>query len=491
MEKARNIVIFGGNGDLAMRKLLPALYHLYAEDLLQEKSCIVGIARKVMTQDEYRHFTKQALQDFVEKDFYDEVKVRTFLEHVVYVQLDAYDKNAYEALNIVLNEKGDVNKGSVFYFATPPELFQIIGGHLNDMQLTNAVSRIVVEKPIGTDLQSSITINEQLAALFPENNIYRIDHYLGKTSVQNLLALRFANRLFEPLWSQDNIDSVQITCAELVGVEGRWDYYDNAGALRDMVQNHLLQLLCLVAMEPPAQFDVKSIRDEKIKVLRSLRPLVDMDVLTNTVRGQYRSGVVNDTVLPAYTSEAGQGKKSDTETFVAMRAYVDNWRWAGVPFYLRTGKRLTRRYSEIVIQFKPVSHAIFSQPLTANRLVIRLQPNQEIKLILMNKEPGLSSDTKLEPVPLNLSLLESFRTQRSPGAYERLLYDAIKGDGRLFMSRYEVEEAWRWIDNVLQGWEKMQMPVSYYHAGGMGPMQSDQLLSEDGRQWLNPNFDEI
>jgi glucose-6-phosphate 1-dehydrogenase len=350
--------------------------------------------------------------------------------------------------------------------------------------LASERNRIVVEKPIGHDLKSCREINDVLGKGFSEDRIFRVDHYLGKEAVQNLLALRFANTFFEPLWNKVSIDHVQITVAETVGVEGRWGYYDEYGAIRDMVQNHMLQLLCLVAMEPPASLDPDSVRNEKVKVLRSLRPINGREVERKTVRGQYRAGVADGRSVPGYI-EDGEGKKSDTETFIALCAHVDNWRWAGVPFYLRTGKRLPERSTQIVIQFREVPHSIFKgSELLANRLTIRLQPEEEISLGLMNKTPTLEpgGGMDLQPLALNLSLSDAFPARRRI-AYERLLLEALKNDPTLFVRRDEAEAAWAWIDAIVAGWTKTAMKPTPYVAGTWGPQGTQALVERDGRSW--------
>jgi len=371
----------------------------------------------------------------------------------------------------------------VFYLACAPQLFGTVCRRLADAGLVTGESRVVLEKPIGWDLDSARQINNDVGAVFAEHQVFRIDHYLGKETVQNLLVLRFANMLFEPLWNNQWIDHVQITVAETVGVGSRGGYYDNSGALRDMVQNHLLQLLCLVAMEPPTRYEMDAVRDEKLKALLALRPLTAEAADRDTVRGQYRSGAVGGEPVPGYLDELGTGQ-SGTETYVALKVWLDNWRWAGVPFYLRTGKRMYERTSEIVIQFRPVPHVIFppgAGSIVPNRLVAHLQPDESVRLHMMAKEPG-PGGLRLHPAPLNLSFAEAFAA-RSADAYERLLMDVVRGNSTLFMRRDEVEAAWRWVDHILHAWEAGGQPPKPYHAGTTGPSAAIALIERDGRTW--------
>lgn len=343
----------------------------------------------------------------------------------------------------------------------------------------------MLEKPIGKSLESSKVINDSVSAVVAENNIYRIDHYLGKETVQNLLAVRFANALFEPVWTNAHIDNVQITVAETVGVEGRWGYYDDSGAMRDMIQNHLLQLLCLVAMGVPVSLDADAVRAEKLKVLRSLKKMSLERVRRNTVRAQYSAGSMDGEQVPGYKEEEGGKPGSQTETFVAVRADIHNWRWRGVPFYLRTGKRLPARYSEIVIQFKDVPHSIFPEAsnLNPNKLVIRLQPEESIQLYMMNKLPGLGEGMQVTPVTLNLTMPDRIADARVPEAYERLILDVIRGNSTLFVHRDEVEAAWTWADAIIEGWSKSTVDPHTYPAGSWGPQAAFELVARDGRSW--------
>ena len=474
------IVIFGATGDLALRMLYPSLYFLELDGLLPTALSIVGASRSPLSDAAFAERVEAAVRERAGKDFSDEV-FEGFRKRLKYLGGDASQPEMYLRLSHAVENAGEV----IFYLSTSPSLYGAIAQNLGRCGLAAAPNRIVVEKPIGRDLASCRAINDALGQAFSEDRIFRVDHYLGKEAVQNLLALRFANTFFEPLWNKVSIDHVQITVAETVGVEGRWGYYDEYGAIRDMVQNHMMQLLCLVAMEPPASLDPDSVRNEKVKVLRSLRTINGHEVDRKTVRGQYRVGVADGHSVPGYADEA-DGKASDTETFVALCAHIDNWRWAGVPFYLRTGKRMPERSSQIVIQFREVPHSVFGgAELLANRLTIRLQPQEEISLLLMNKTPTLEEEGRgmdLKPLALNLSLSDAFPARRRI-AYERLLLEAIKNDTTLFVRRDEAEAAWAWIDAVVHGWQKTGMKPNPYVAGTWGPAGAFALIERDGRSW--------
>ena len=473
-------IVFGGTGDLAERKLLPALYHRQVGGQIVDPTCIIGASRAEMTDDEYRAFARKALEQFV-KEGLDEDEVQRFLAKLRYVSVDAKSDKGWDDLKAKLD--GDPRKKRAYYLAVGPSLFGDFATKLREHGLITDETRIVVEKPIGRDLESAGVLNDTLGEVFTEDQVFRIDHYLGKETVQNLMALRFANALYEPLWNSAHIDHVQITVAESVGLEGRAGYYDKAGALRDMVQNHILQLLCLVAMEAPASMDADTVRDEKLKVLRALKPITAASAEKATVRGQYRAGASNGGAVKGYTEELESGE-SNTETFVAIKAEIENWRWAGVPFYLRTGKRLATRVSEIVIQFKPIPHSIFEDgagKVFANQLVIRLQPDEGVKQWIMIKDPG-PGGMRLRHVPLDMSFAESFSV-RNPDAYERLIMDVIRGNQTLFMRRDEVEAAWRWIDPIIAAWEDNEQPAQGYTAGTWGPSSSIALIERDGRTW--------
>jgi glucose-6-phosphate 1-dehydrogenase len=478
-----DLVVFGGTGDLTLRKLLPALYYRFRDGQMPEGSRIVAVARATMTTADYLSLVKEALAEHVPAGDLDDALWARFSAGLSFVHLDASKPEGWGGLATALIDSG--LRPRLFYLATGPQLFGPICRNAGAAGLVTPETRVVLEKPIGTDLASARRINDEVGSVFREEQIFRIDHYLGKESVQNLLALRFANSLFEPLWSAAHIDHVQISVAESIGVEGRGDYYDRSGALRDMVQNHLLQLLCLVAMEPPADMDASALRDEKLKVLKALKPIVDGEVNARTVRGQYRAGAVDGVAVPSYAEELGAETASRTETFVCIRASIENWRWAGVPFYLRTGKRLAERVSEIVIQFKAVPHSIFPASVgavTPNRLVVRLQPDDGIQLYLMSKDPG-PGGMRLREASLDINFANAFQV-RYPDAYERLLMDVVRGNPTLFMRRDEVEAAWSWVEPILEGWAETGEPPKPYISGSWGPTAAIALIERDGRTWF-------
>ncbi|ANP46098.1 glucose-6-phosphate dehydrogenase [Candidatus Viadribacter manganicus] len=477
-----DLVVFGATGDLSLRKLFPSLLHRFLDGQIPQQSRIIGVARSEMDTDAFRKMVHEAHLKFDPKANIDEAKCDEFLKRVEYARVDATAPAAeWGALNAALaNGNGNVR---IFYLSTAPSLFVTIAQRLAEAGLATPTSRIVLEKPIGRDLASSRAINDGVGAVFDEHRTFRIDHYLGKETVQNLLVLRFANMLVEPLWSRATIDHVQITVAEELGVESRVEYYDKSGALRDMVQNHILQLLCLVALESPNSMDADAIRTEKLKVLSALRRIDAKDVAAKTVRGQYKAGLIGGARAPAYVEEVG--KPTRTETFVAIKAEVDNWRWAGVPFYLRTGKRMGARRSEIVVQFKDTPVQIFGAGAGApNRLVLRLQPDEGVRLWLNMKEPG-PGGLRIKTAPLDLSFAEEFNV-RYPDAYERLLMDIVRGNLSLFMRRDEVDAAWKWADALLAAWETSGHEPFLYPAGSNGPTQSALLMDRDGRAWWDP-----
>ncbi len=478
-----DIVIFGGTGDLSIRKLIPALYRCELEGKLPNGSRILLSNRDEGVDQACLDRVQQGLQEHLNKGEFDSDLWQTFSQRLQPVTLDLATLNQqWDDFADLLNEQQ--GRARIYYMAIPPSIYGITCGHLAEKNLIDQNSRVVLEKPIGYDLESARDINAQVADFFPENNIYRIDHYLGKETVQNLLALRFTNVIFEQLWDGKSIDHVQITLSETVGLEGRAGFYDQAGALRDMVQNHLLQLLCFIAMDPPNKMNAESIRNEKIKVMQALRPIRGDDVDTYTARGQYVAGQLNDETVPGYLSELGK-PDSHTETYVAIRAHIDNWRWAGVPFYLRTGKRLQERFAEIVIQFKAVSHEVYDKSageLEANRLVIRLQPDECIQLSLMTKSLH-DSDLNLKPVSLDLDFADTYENL-TPDAYKRLLLDVAEGNPTLFAHRDEVEQAWRWLDPMLEAWQQSGIKPENYEAGSWGPAGAEELLTREGRKWF-------
>ncbi|MGE3691656.1 MAG: glucose-6-phosphate dehydrogenase [Novosphingobium sp.] len=473
---ANRLLLFGATGDLAKRMLLPSLCALHGDGLVAEDLKIVGTARSELDDAGFRNLAREALEKFMPADR--RSNMAAFLNRLSYQPLDASQTPGFGSL---ADKVGPVDRGLAIFLSTAPSLFEPTIAGLAASGLAGDHVRIGLEKPLGSDLESSRHINDAVARAFPEERTFRIDHYLGKETVQNLLALRFANLMFEPLWNAAHIDHVQITVAETVGLEGRVGFYDDAGALRDMVANHMLQLLALVAMEPPAGYEATAVRDEKVKVLRSLR-LVGPD---ETVTGQYQAGAINGQAVPGYAEELG--KPSGTETFVAIKAHIDNWRWKGVPFYLRTGKRLPQRTTEIIVQFRRVPHSIFagqgarSEP---NRLVIGIQPEENITLSLMAKVPGLDRDgIRLRRVPLDIAMSEAFAGPVRRIAYERLLLDLIEGDQTLFVRRDEVEAQWDWIDAIRASWAEHGLTPKPYTAGSWGPTAAIALAERDGVTW--------
>ena len=471
---ANRLLLFGATGDLAQRMLLPSLCALDADQLISPDLAIVGTARSDHDDASYRNFARAALEKYLPGNR--KGGIATFLNRLSYVPLDATKPEGFGAL---ADKVGPIDGGMAIFLSTAPSLFEPTIAGLERSGLATEKVRIGLEKPLGSDLASSRQINDAVASAFPEHRIFRIDHYLGKETVQNLLALRFANLMFEPLWNAAHIDHVQITVAETVGLESRIDFYDGAGALRDMVQNHMLQLLALVAMEPPVSYEATAVRDEKVKVLRALRPIQPSE----TVTGQYRAGAIARQAVPGYDEELGQ--ESDTETFVALKAHVDNWRWKGVPFYLRTGKRLPKRTTEIVVQFRCIPHSIFDGARTLpNRLVIGIQPEENISLSLMAKVPGLDRNgIGLREVPLDIAMPDAFTGTHRRIAYERLLLDLIEGNQTLFVRRDEVEAQWQWIDAIRNVWAGEGQTPKTYTAGSWGPSAAIALTERDGVSW--------
>jgi glucose-6-phosphate 1-dehydrogenase len=477
-----DIIIFGGHGDLALRKLMPALYHLCRDGHIAKESRIISVSRDGFSQEEHIALTKEKLQLNLKGDCYNEEYFELFQEYLYYVQTDLKESGSYEGFAELMREHPERER--INYLSTSPVLFGTICKNLHAYDLITPKSRVVLEKPIGRDLASSRVINEEVAKHFQESAIFRIDHYLGKDTVQNIMALRFSNMLFMPIWNAQYIDHIQITVAESVGLEGRWDYYNEYGAMRDMIQNHLMQLLCLMTMEPPCSLDGDSVRDEKLKVIRSLRPIEGDDLKLKTVRGQYSEGAINKEAVPGFFEEEGGSPNSDTETFAALRVDIDNWRWHNVPIYLRTGKRMSKRYSEIVVDFKEIPHSIFPNKgscIDSNKLVIRLQPDESISMFIMNKTPGLTDGMRLQKVKLDLKVAEN--APRVPDAYEYLLLDVVRNNPTLFMRRDEVEAAWIWADSILDGWAENNIKPKPYPAGTNGPAASIAMIEKDGRSW--------
>ncbi|MBA6342625.1 glucose-6-phosphate dehydrogenase [Colwellia sp. MB02u-10] len=480
---ASEIVIFGALGDLSRRKLLPSLYQLELAGLLSDNTRIIAVARNELTLEQFTKQIDESLNEFIPEAL-DVAALTKFLARLVYQQLDFKDLKSYKQLAESLSPALGAR---VYYYSTPPAIYGDISQGLKTAKLINDADRVVMEKPIGHCLESSKVINDQVSRYFNENQIYRIDHYLGKETVLNLLVLRFANSLFTNNWDRNCIDHVQITVAESVGIEGRWGFYDEAGQMRDMVQNHLLQVLSLVAMEPPAELSADCVRDEKLKVIKALKPITRQNVKDKTVRGQYADGYLNGVAVPGYLNEEGAKANSKTETFVAIKAEIDNWRWAGVPFYLRTGKRMPQKHSEIVVHFKQQAHNIFSESyadLPSNKLTIRLQPDEGVELEMMNKIPGIASQMQIHENKLDLSFSQAYDNQRVVDAYERLLLEVIKGDQSLFVRRDEVEAAWQWADSIIDAWQASNEAPKPYAAGSWGPVSSISLIARDDRQWV-------
>jgi glucose-6-phosphate 1-dehydrogenase len=478
-----DIILFGGDGDLSLRKLMPALYRAEVNQQLDRDLRIIPtVFGEHVNRDDFVANVKKWLEKQTPNQQLNDSQWNNFSKRIHPVALDIVDPNkGWSELEQIIRA---TDHQALYYLAIAPSLFSAACKNLAQYNLVTDQCRVILEKPIGYDRESAQEINDAVGQYFPEDNIYRIDHYLGKETVQNLLVLRFSNFLFENLWDANSIDHVQISLAETVGLEGRASFYDKAGAVRDMVQNHLLQLLCLVTMEPANKICADAIRAEKIKVLQALRPITGEDVFTETVRGQYGFGVVNGNEQKGYLEELGDD--SNTETFVAIRAHIDNWRWAGVPFYLRTGKCMQKQYAEIAIQFKPVSHKVFGPEageLEANRLIVRLQPDENIQLQLMTKDLDLS-DVLLQKVNLNLN--QGVAQQNADrNAYKRLLLDALRGDPTLFIHRDEIDASWRWLDPILNAWKTSDNKPCQYAAGTWGPNEADELIAKDGYQWRN------
>ncbi|KAA1174909.1 glucose-6-phosphate dehydrogenase [Marinobacter salinexigens] len=483
MDTRCDLMLFGALGDLAQRKLFPALYQLERAKLLADGSRILAIARTEKDTTGVRKQLFEKLQKAIKPDQFEPSVAEAFLQRVDYQVLDFNDPEGFCQLN---DWRDSDNNELIVYMATPPSMYGVIARNLRSAQCCTEKTRVVVEKPIGHDLESSKVINDELGEVYRESQLFRIDHYLGKETVQNLIALRFANNLFASQWDQNHISHVEITVAEAVGIEGRWGYFDKAGQIRDMIQNHLLQLLCLIAMDPPSDLSADSIRDEKVKVLKALRQITPDMMERYVVRGQYTAGTSAGQPVPGYLEEEGANRGSSTETFVALKAEIDNWRWSGVPFYIRTGKRLPEKLSQIIIHFKPAPHYIFDpdqKHLANNKLIIRLQPDEGMELKILTKDQGLDKGMRLRQGPLELTFSETFDAERIPDAYERLLWEVMKGNQYLFVRRDEVEHAWRWVDRVIRNWHDSGEPPKRYAAGTWGPVASIAMITRDGRSW--------
>ncbi len=480
--KPCDLVIYGALGDLSTRKLLISLYRLEKANLIEPDTRIIGVDRHQKNDEEFIGITQQSLQEFLKDDIDPELWAR-YSARLSYLMIDLTQMDQYQQLHEAIDSE---NRVMVNYFAVSPVLFKAICQGLHQCGVINTESRVVMEKPIGHDLKSSKEINGAVAQVFAENQVFRIDHYLGKETVLNLLALRFANSIFTTNWDHNTIDHIQITVAEEVGIEGRWDYFDKTGQLRDMLQNHLLQILTFIAMEPPVNLEAESIRNEKIKVLEALRPITHNNVDEKTVRGQYTQGFYKGQPVPGYLEEEEANTESATESFVAICVDIDNWRWAGVPFYLRTGKRMNYKRTEIVVYFKQLPHNIFKDSyrnLPANKLIIHLQPNEGVEIEMLNKVPGIDGNIKLKKTKLDLSFSDTFKKNRLFGGYEKLILEALRGNPTLFLSREEIEQAWTWVDSIQSAWEHSNDEIKPYPAGTWGPIASDSLLARDGRAW--------
>jgi glucose-6-phosphate 1-dehydrogenase len=495
MEKPESctMVVFGASGDLTKRKLVPALFNLQQEGLLPDQFNAIGFGRREMSSDEFRQKAKVEYREFLTEKVVDPEKWEQFIAKWQYVSGNFDDPEAYKKIQAKLEEKSDgAPSGAtncIFYLATPPKFFSIVVQNLAALKLTEEREgqwkRVIVEKPFGRDLESALTLNKELREMVSEHQIYRIDHYLGKETVQNIMVLRFANGIFEPIWNRRYIDHVQITVSETLGIESRASYYETSGALRDMVPNHMFQLLSLIGMEPPSSFDSEAVRNEKSKVLKAIRPMSDADILTHAVRGQYGRGIIDGKSVVGYRQEPDVNPQSRTETFAAMKLFIDNWRWAEVPFYLRTGKRMATRTSEISIRFKCAPFQIFrdtsAENLCSNELFLQIQPQEKITLSFEAKIPG--PEVEVRPVAMNFNYADTFREMPTTG-YETLIYDCMMGDATLFQRSDQIESAWSIVSPILQVWGALP-PHHFpnYAAGTWGPEEANQLIAADGRHW--------
>jgi glucose-6-phosphate 1-dehydrogenase len=483
INKINSFVLFGILGDLSIRKLIPAWYYLERDNMLSESLEILGVGRQDISDSELKYKIEKALTNSISSEYLDSKIVSRLLNRFSYCSFDLQNKESYKILSLKIQ---DWKIPIAYYLAISPSLFEVVCDGLSDQGLLTSNCRIIVEKPIGYDLASSIEINEKLIKHFNESQIYRIDHYLGKETVQNLITLRFANSLFSSQWNSKGIEYVEITAAESVGIEDRWGYFDDSGQLRDMVQSHLLQLLCLIAMDPPNRLDDQSIRSEKVKVLEALKPLDEESISSSFVSAQYTDGSIEGIRKPGYTNEKGAQSDSATETFVSLKTEINNWRWSGVPFYLRTGKRMATKTTQIVIHFKSDGHYIFNEnkeSLKGNTLIISLHPTEGISLQVFTKPHGVNKHSTLRLDPMSLDFIKTQELLDIPSGYQSLLMDILNGNQSLFLCREEVELAWKWCDETLDAFKKSDQELYFYPAGSNGPKESEALITNNGHQW--------
>ena len=483
LKKIDSFVLFGVLGDLSIRKLIPAWYYLERDNMLSDSLQILGVGRKDISDQDLKERVKESLNEFVSPEYLNPVAVSRLVERFSYCTCDLSKEESYIDLSLKLS---DWTKPVAYYLAISPRLFEIVCDGLKGSNLITPDCRIVIEKPIGFDLETSQEINEKITRHFDESQIYRIDHYLGKETVQNLITLRFANSLFSSQWNSKGIEYVEITAAESVGIEDRWGYFDGMGQLRDMVQSHLLQLLCLIAMEPPNRLDDQSIRSEKVKVLEALKSLDKDSILSHFVSAQYTDGEIDGIKMPGYIHEDDANQDSTTETFVAIKAEIQNWRWLGVPFYLRTGKRMASKTTQIVVHFKSDGHYIFNEnkeSLKGNTLIISLHPTEGISLQVFTKPHGVDKHSTVRLDPMSLDFIKTQKLLNIPSGYQSLLMDILNGNQSLFLCREEVELAWKWCDNALEASSQSNQELYYYNSGSNGPAQSEELISRNGHSW--------
>ena len=483
LKKIDSFVLFGVLGDLSIRKLIPAWYYLERDNMLSDSLQILGVGRKDVSDQDLKERVKESLNEFVSPEYLNPVAVSRLVERFSYCTCDLSKEESYIDLSLKLS---DWTKPVAYYLAISPRLFEMVCDGLKGSNLITPDCRIVIEKPIGFDLETSQEINEKITRHFDESQIYRIDHYLGKETVQNLITLRFANSLFSSQWNSKGIEYVEITAAESVGIEDRWGYFDGMGQLRDMVQSHLLQLLCLIAMEPPNRLDDQSIRSEKVKVLEALKSLDKDSILSHFVSAQYTDGEIDGIKMPGYIHEDDANQDSTTETFVAIKAEIQNWRWLGVPFYLRTGKRMASKTTQIVVHFKSDGHYIFNEnkeSLKGNTLIISLHPTEGISLQVFTKPHGVDKHSTVRLDPMSLDFIKTQKLLNIPSGYQSLLMDILNGNQSLFLCREEVELAWKWCDNALEAVSQSNQELYYYNSGSNGPAQSEELISSHGHSW--------